>query len=132
MKKLLMMGLLAGALGGGLAGCTEPIPAMQDPLMPLQISMQSTGLQNDLLVTVLPVTRVGAGQLHVDIQLYTKTDHDLSVDYKYYFVDDHGAQTDNPSGWQFVKVPARGTQQFEFTSMSASAADFRVQLRRAQ
>ncbi len=135
MKKLLMVGLLVGLLGGvggGLGGCTEPIPAMQDPVMPLQVSMESYWLQSQLLVTVLPVTRVGAGQLHVNIQLYNKTDFDLSVDYKYYFVDEHGAQVEIPSGSQFIRIPKRSTQQFEFTSMSASAADFRVVLRQAQ
>jgi uncharacterized protein YcfL len=133
MKKLLMMTLMAGAMGMGLGGCTEPIAAHQDEIVqPLQISFTEYWLRNEMAVTVLQPMRVGAGQARVVIQLRNKTDFPKAVDYKYYFVDERGVQVDNPSGWQLVKVPPRGTEQFEFVSMSPMARDFRVQLRPAQ
>lgn len=133
MKKLLMMGLLAGSMGLGVSGCTDPIHANQDPIVqPLQVTFTDYWLRNDMAVTVLQPMRAGAGQAKVVIQLRNKTDFTKAVDYKYYFVDERGVQVDNPSGWQLVKVPPKGTEQFEFLSMSPMARDFRVQLRPAQ
>jgi uncharacterized protein YcfL len=129
MKKLLMLGLLAM----GLSGCTDPIQANQDQIVqPLQVTFTDYWLRNDMAVTVLQPMRAGAGQAKVVIQLRNKTDFAKTVDYKYYFVDERGVQVDNPSGWQLVRVPPRGTEQFEFLSMSPMARDFRVQLRPAQ
>src|SRR4051794_2640809 len=131
MKKTLALALLGALLTTGLSGCNDPIPALKDPYSPIQISLEGYVLQNDVRVTVLPVQRTGQGQMRVVIQLYNRTPFDLSVDYKYYFVDGRGAQVDVPSGWQFIKVPPKGTNQFEFVSLSAMADDFRVQLRKA-
>ena len=66
------------------------------------------------------------------IEIYNKTDHDLSIDYQYWFVDTGGARVDNAPGWEFVKLPPRGYTQIAPTSMSAMAADFRVQVRKAK
>jgi uncharacterized protein YcfL len=133
MKKLLMLALVAVAAGMGLAGCTDPIEARQDEIVqPLQISFTDYWLRDDMAVTVLQPMRVGAGQAKVVVQLRNKRDWAKSVDYKYYFVDERGVQVDNPSGWQLVKLPPKGTEQIEFVSMSPMARDFRVQLRPAQ
>jgi uncharacterized protein YcfL len=133
MKKLLMMALVAGATAMGLSACTDPIEAHQDEIVqPLQISFTDYWLRDDLAVTVLQPMRVGAGQAKVIVQLRNKRDWTKSVDYKYYFVDERGVQVDNPSGWQFARLPPKGTEQIEFTSMSPAARDFRVQIRPAQ
>lgn len=133
MKKLLLTALVAGMTGLGVAGCTDPIAAHQDEIVqPLQISFTDYWLRDDLAVTVLQPMRVGAGQARIVVQLRNKRDWTVNTDYKYWFVDERGAQVDNPSGWQFVRIPPKGTEQFEFVSMSPAARDFRVQIRRAQ
>lgn len=135
MKKLLAMGLIScGTMALAMAGCNEPAPltAYQAHSMPSQISMTNWVLQNDVKVSKSQANRIGSGQLQVTVELYNTTDHNESVDYKYWFTDANGVGVDNPSGWQYVKIPPRGFQQFSFTSMSALANDFRVQLRPAQ
>jgi uncharacterized protein YcfL len=133
MKKLMALALVAGARALGLGGCTDPIHANQDMIVqPLQITFTDWGLSQDLAVTVLQPMRAGAGQAKVVIQLRNTRDWEKQVDYKYYFVDERGVQVDNPSGWQLVKIPPKGTEQIEFMSMSAMARDFRVQFRPAQ
>jgi hypothetical protein len=132
---MLAMGLVVAGMGGtlGLAGCTDPIPAMQDEIaQPPQVLMTDYLLQSRLRVTVMPPQRVGSGQLKVVVQVRNLWDSHQSVDYMYWFLDKNGARVDNQSGWQFVKVPPRGIEQFEFVSMSAAAEDFRVQLRPAK
>jgi len=132
MKKLLAMGLVA--MGLLAAGCEGPIPAYQDQYGPLQVSMTDYGMQDKIRVTAPKPERVGAGQLRVTVQLYNRTGSDLSVDYKYFFTDKAGVQVEQPisTGWEFVKIPPRGYQAVTFTSLSAAAEDFRVQLRGAR
>ena len=132
MKKLLAMGLVT--MGLLAAGCEGPIPAYQDPNTPLQVSLTGFGVQDDIRVTLPKPERVGAGQLKVTVQLYNRTGSDLGLDYKYFFTDKAGVQVENPiaTGWEFVKIPPRGYQAITFTSMSAAAEDFRVQLRPAR
>ena len=132
MKKLLAMGLVA--VGLLTAGCEGPIAAYQDPNAPLQVSMTGFGIQDDIRVSPPKPERVGAGQLKVTVQLYNRTGSTLAVDYKYFFTDKQGVQVETPiaTGWENVRIPPRGYQAITFTSLSAAAEDFRVQLRPAQ
>ena len=130
MKKMLGLLLLGGALS--MVGCTEPIVANQNPYMPSQVTVTDYWLQNDIYVKVLQPERVGAGQLRAPIEIYNKTDHDLTIDYTYTFVDQGGVQVGNPPTWEFERLPPRGSKQIAPTSMSANAADFRVQIRKAK
>jgi len=132
MKKLLAMGLVA--LGLLAAGCEGPIPAYQDQNETVQVHLTGYGLQDQIRVTPPKPERVGAGQLKVTVQLYNRTGSDLSLDYKYFFTDKNGVQVETPisTGWEFVKIPPRGYQAITFTSLSAAAEDFRVELRPAR
>jgi uncharacterized protein YcfL len=128
MKKFLAMGLVS--LGLLAAGCEGPIPAYQDQNGPLQVSMTDFSLQDKIRVTIPKPERVGNGQLKVTVQLYNRTDKDLSVDYKYFFTDKAGVQVEKLDiGWELERIPPRGYQSVTFTSMTAAAEDFRVQLR---
>jgi len=131
MKKLLAITLLATGL---MAGCMDPIPAMQNTYSPSQVNMSDTWLQQRVLLTIPKPERVGAGQLKVTVELYNRTGDDISVDYKYFFTDKSGTQIDQgvQTGWEFVRVPAHGRQSFSYTSMSAAAEDFHVDLRGAK
>ena len=116
-----------------VASCTDPISATQDPVVQYpQVQFDSYYLQTWMRVQPPAVDRVGAGQLHVVVPIRNRTDEDRSLDYKYYFTDKNGVQVESPSGWQLVKIPRKGIEQFEFTSLSAAPQDFRVELREAK
>ena len=136
MKKLLPSSLLASSLLalGLLAGCQDPIPAWQNPNAPLQVTMDNNWLQNELYVQLPKPERVGAGQLKVTLQLYNRTGDDMTVDYKYFFTDKAGNKVEDPisTGWEAERVPAHGSQSISFTSLSAAADDFRVEIRSAK
>ena len=129
MKKL----MLVAVLGLAVAACNDPPrPAFQAPAQPTQITMTNWVLQQNITVSKAGASRIGAGQLQVNVELYNSSDHTIRADYKYWFTDKNGIGVDNQSGWQLVTVPPKGFQQFTITSMSAMADDFRVQLRPAQ
>ena len=126
MRKLLLGGLLLPVCL--LAACTGPITATQDPVDQYpQVHLTSYWLQDKIRVQPPQVSRVGAGQLKVYVEIRSRYDWDLPCDYKYYFYDANHRQT-YESGWQFVKIPRKGISTIDFTSMDP-AADFRVELR---
>jgi uncharacterized protein YcfL len=112
------------------AGCENtPYGGHQAYSQPMQVTMTDALLQHDLKVSKAQAHRVGAGQLEVTVELYNQSDHNLPVDYQYWWVDKAGMAVDNRSGWQAIKLAPRSFQQITFTSMSALADDFRVQVR---
>ena len=113
-----------------LAACTDPVPLRQNPLAaPPQIHLTGYWLQNDIYGEVLPVHRVGAGQLDVTVRLYNKCGHELQVDYSYRFLDQTGAAVEAPSGWAALRIPQKGYAEVKFTSMTAQATDFDLEIR---
>jgi uncharacterized protein YcfL len=128
MRKLLLGGMLLPLL---LAACTDPIPAWQDPLTGrTQVTVTEYWLQDKIRVQPPHVERVGAGQLKVSIEIRSRHDWDLPLDYQYHFYDQAGKQT-YVSGWQLVRLPRKGSNTIDFTSMDP-AADFSVELRTAK
>ena len=128
MRKLLVAGLLV--TGMALAGCDNPpLHAYQSKFDTPQIVLTDWVLQQDLRVTKAITNRVGSGQLQVAIELENNTDHNIKVDYRYWYLDKNGATVDSPSSWQFTTVPSRAFQQFSITSMSSAADDFHVEIR---
>jgi uncharacterized protein YcfL len=124
--------VLAGAsLAMFLAACTGPIAAQQDTLTEYpQVHVDSYSLRNDVVIQPPVASRVGAGQLRVDIPIRNKTDGDLNLDYKYYFTDKNGVQVEHDTSWQAVRIPRKGIETIEFTSLTPAPADFRVELKR--
>jgi hypothetical protein len=135
MYKFVAMGLVSAALlAGGMTGCTDPIPAMQDRMaQPSQVIMADYWLQHQLHVDVLPPERIGAGQLKPNVQLRNLTDSPRSVDFKITYLDERRIAVDNPIGWQHATVPPRGYTQLDIpASMSAAARDFTIEIRKAE
>lgn len=129
-KSRIILSALALVSIFALAGCTEPIQLKQDPIAtPPQIHLTRYGLQNDIYGEVLPVHRVGAGQLDVAVRLYNKTGQELQVDYQYRFLDQGGAEIESPSGWHAMRIAPKGWAEAKFTSMTAQAADFDLDVR---
>ena len=114
-----------------LSGCTDPIPAYDDPIVEYpQVHVDSYSLQNSIRVHKPIVTRFGAGQLQVDVPIRNLTDSDLSVDYIYYFMNNRGIQIGDPVV-AYQRIPRKGIGQLEFKSLSA-VDDFRVEIRDAK
>ncbi len=115
-----------------MSGCSDPIPALQDPLPDYpQVHVEAYLLQNLIRVQPPILSHVGAGQLRVDIPVRNLADRDLGIDFIYYFYDSRGVLIAEPSSRQFVSIPRKGISQIEFTSLSP-AADFRVEIRYAK
>ena len=134
LKNLKWLGLAGVILvAAGVGGCTDPITANQDPIMQYpQVHMESYYLQQWTRVQPPITSRVGAGQLHVTVAIRNLTDSDMGLDYKYYFTGPSGSMVENETGWKLVTIPRKGISQIEFTSLSADARDFRVELRQRQ
>ncbi len=131
LKRVYGLGALL-PLALAMSACTDPIPAYQDPLPDYpQVHVEAYLLQNLIRVQAPIVSRVGAGQLRVDIPIRNLADRDLPIDFVYYFYDARGVLIAPPSSRQFVSIPRKGISQIEFTSLSA-AADFRVEIRYAK
>src|SRR5262249_17754173 len=130
MKRLITAA--TAALSLALAACDNPpLPAYQAHDMPSQVTVTDWWLQQDMRVSQVTPERVGAGQLKVTVQVYNTTDHDLTLDYKYWFTDKNGTAIEKDTGWQFFRVAPRGFETYSFTSIGA-VDDFRVQMRKAQ
>jgi len=126
-KKSMMLMLAAATLS--LAACTDPIEVRSDKFSQYpQVHTESYYLKEWTRVQEPQAVRVGAGQLKVMIPIRNLTDNELQLDYIYTFTDPRGITVEGPSSRQFVRLPRKGIGQIEFTSMTATAADFRVQI----
>ncbi|MGN6368807.1 MAG: DUF1425 domain-containing protein [Phycisphaerae bacterium] len=130
LKKVLPL-LMGAPLVIALSGCTDPIAAWQDPIVEYpQVHVDAYSLQQRIRVQKPIASRFGAGQLQVDVPIRNLTDHDLNVDYIYYFTDRRGVQVGEPVT-AFQMIPRKGIGQLEFKSLSA-VDDFRVEIRDAK
>jgi uncharacterized protein YcfL len=122
--------LLASVAAVALPGCTGPITPVQDgialPDYP-QVLVDSYWLEQNIRVQPPVASRVGNGQLKVQIPVRTHTDYSLSLDYQFTFLDQNGLEVEKP-GWQYIRIPRKGMADITCTSMTP-AADFRVMIR---
>lgn len=126
------LSLLAVALVAcfGLAGCDDPISGNQDTFSQYpQVRMNSYWLQQHTDVQKPIVMRTGAGQIDVQIPIRNKDDAELIIDYQYRFLTTQGAEVEGRSGWHNLRIPRKGVSTIHFTSMTAAAEDFDVQIR---
>lgn len=131
-RKWALLGLVA-VVGAVMAGCTDPIVPGQDAFVQYpQVQVDSYWLQTWTRVQPPVATRMGAGQLQVDIPIRNLTDSDLNLDFKYYFTDKNGVPVENPDSWVHTRVPRKGIGTIEFQSLSAMAQDFHVEIRVAK
>ncbi len=129
-KKMLSLAALALVACMGLAGCDDPISGNQDTFSEYpQVRMNSYWLQQHTDVQRPIITRVGAGQINVQIPIRNKDDAELIIDYQYRFLTKAGAEVESRSGWHNLRIPRKGVATIQFTSMTAMADDFDVQIR---
>ncbi len=119
---------LSGLLA--LAGCQGPVVPNQNTLNPFpQVHLTSYSLQGKILVNEPIVSRVGDGQLDVAIPVRNVTGSELYLEFQYRFLNAQGAQVEETSGWNTLRVPAYSMAQIHFTSLTA-AANFDCTIRR--
>ena len=113
-----------------LAGCQGPVVPNQNTVNPFpQVHLTSYGLQGKILVNEPIVSRVGDGQLDVVIPVRNVTGDELYLEFQYSFLNAQGAQVEETSGWNTLRVPAYSMAQIHFTSLTA-AANFSCTIRR--
>ncbi len=125
-------GLLAAGvvLSGLLAGCQGPVVPYKDSMVRYpQIHLASYHLQYKIALQEPLVSRVGDGQLDVVVPVRNLTGGNLYLEYQYYFTNQQGGQAQEPSGWNTLRLPAYGIEQIHFTSLTAGAADFDLNIR---
>ena len=114
-----------------LAGCQGPVVPYADSLSPYpQIHLTSYGLQGKIVVKEPIVSRVGGGQLDVVVPVRNLTDHTLYLQYQYAFLDSRGVMIEGRSGWMDLRLPPYAIAQAHFTSMTAAAANFDLDISR--
>ncbi|MCL2639498.1 MAG: YcfL family protein, partial [Phycisphaerales bacterium] len=74
-------------------------------------------------------SRVDAERLHVEIPVRNRTNKSIALEYKFFFIDTNNIQVEIDQSWRSKQIPPRGMETITFTSMTASAADFRVLMR---
>lgn len=123
--------LAAGAIFTSLlAGCQGPVVPYKDSIARYpQIHLASYHLQNKIALQEPLVSRVGDGQLDVVVPVRNLTGGNLYLEYQYYFTNQQGGQAEEPSGWNTLRLPAYGIEQIHFTSLTAGAADFDLNIR---
>ncbi|MDA8377185.1 MAG: hypothetical protein M0Z50_09025 [Planctomycetia bacterium] len=113
-----------------LAGCQGPVVPNQNTVNPFpQVHLTSYGLQGKILVNEPIVSRVGDGQLDVVIPVRNVTGDELYLAFQYSFLNAQGAQVEETSGWNTLRIPAYSMAQIHFTSLTA-AANFDCDIRR--
>ena len=114
----------------GMAGCQGPVIPGQNTLNPFpQVHLTSYNLQSKILVNEPIVSRVGDGQLDVVIPVRNVTADELYLEFQYSFLNAQGAQVEETSGWNTLRVPSYSMAQIHFTSLTA-AANFSCTIRR--
>ena len=96
-----------------------------------QIHLASYRLENKIAMQEPLVSRVGDGQLDVVVPVRNLTGGNLYLEYQYYFTNQQGGQAQETSGWNTLRLPAYGIEQIHFTSMTAGAADFDLNIRQS-
>ena len=128
------MAMLLGSLllAVWLSGC-GPIVPFQDNLKPYpQVELTNWNLLGKIVIQEPIASRVGDGQLHIVVPLRNLTGHELYLEYQYRFFNAQGVQVEQTSGWNTVRVQAHGIAQIHFSSLTALANDFNVDIRPLQ
>ncbi len=105
-----------------MAGCQGPVVPFQNTLSPFpQVHLTSYRLQGKILVDEPITSRVGDGQLDVVIPVRNVTADNLYLEFQYSFLNAQGAQVEETSGWNTLRVSAYSMAQIHFTSLTAAA-----------
>ncbi len=128
----ILAGLLAAVLMLGLAGCGPMVP-FADNMNPYpQVHLTNWHYLGKVVVKEPVPSRVGDGQLDIVVPIRNLTSHELYLEYQYRFLNSQGVQVEQTSGWNTIRVQAYGMAQIHFTSLTALANDFDLDIRPLQ
>ena len=141
MKKMLYTGLLALALGAGVAGIATG--CRTEGALPAQtVTGKGVTVENDEQFVLLdkalngklsfhnPISRrVDNGRLEIVVELRNRTREPLIVNLSTVFRDGEGVTLNDESAWQPVFLGPAQTQVYRVTSITEQAAYFTVRAR---
>ncbi|NNM84633.1 MAG: DUF1425 domain-containing protein [Phycisphaerales bacterium] len=128
----MLAGFLAAVLMLALAGC-GPIVPFADNMNPYpQVHLTNWHYLGKVVVKEPVPSRVGDGQLDIVVPIRNLTKHELYLEYQYRFLNSQGVQVEQTSGWNTIRVQAYGMAQIHFTSLTALANDFDLDIRPLQ
>ena len=125
--------LLAGCGGGGGPPPSDgPAPAFPEQQAPSQVSFTSTDLQQSCRVGTVTRTIDGNGIMRLTVPIRAITDFDLTVDYRFTYLDESRGVVDQPASWQARTLHAGTFETIDGVAPSPRARDFELDLRYAQ
>ncbi len=114
-----------------VSGCHGPVVPGQNTLAVFpQVHLASYSLQGKITIQEPIVNRVGDGQLQVAVPVRNMTGDRLYLEYQYYFLNHQGVQVEENSGWNTLRLPPYSVQQIQFSSLTAEAYNFDLDIRR--
>ncbi len=122
-----------------VAGCNPgpppsdgPAPGIPEELSSPQVNFTSTDLQRSTRIGTVTRTIDGNGIMHLTVPVRAVTDSDITVDYRFTYLDENHALVDQPAGWQAQTLHAGTFEYIQGNAPSARARDFALDLRYAQ
>ena len=117
-----------------LAGCnqvTAPIEGRADPYPANQINLASQDLRDKTAISP-PIVDRRDGILYVTVPIRSASNYDLHVDYKVTFFNSNGSIIYQGSWEQMPTLIHNVPSELRFNSLTAEAADWRLDLRYAR
>ncbi len=128
---LALLPLLAAAGCGGdpPPPSDGPAAAFPERLVPQQVNFTSTALAQATRVGTVVKLIDGNGIMHLTVPIRAATDGDVTVDYRFSFVDENRAVVDQPAGWQTQTLHAGTFESIQGVAPSPQARDFTLDIR---
>ena len=128
-----LLAAVAGCDGGGGPPPSDgPAAALPERLAPTQVNFTSTDLQQSTRVGTIARTIDGNGIMRLTVPIRAATDYDITVDYRFTYLDEGRAVVDQPASWQTKTLHAGTFEYLDGTAPSPRARDFQLDLRYAQ
>ncbi len=126
--------LAAVGCGGGpdLPPSDGPASPQAETLAPMQVSFTSTDLARSTAVGTITRTIDGVGIMHLNVPIRALTDDDLTVDYRFTYLDENRAVIDQPTAWQTRTLHAGTFEYLTGDAPSPRARDFQLDVRYAR
>jgi uncharacterized protein YcfL len=100
-----------------VSGCHGPVVPGQNTLAVFpQVHLASYSLQGKITIQAVPVRNMTGDRLYLE--------------YQYYFLNHQGVQVEENSGWNTLRLPPYSVQQIQFSSLTAEAYNFDLDIRR--
>ena len=123
---------LAGCGGVDRPPSDGPAAASPEPLAPMQVVFTSTDLARSTAVGTITKTIDGNGIMHLTVPVRDATDGDITIDYRFTYLDENRAVIDQPASFTARTLHAGTFEYLNGDAPSARARDFELDVRYAQ